>query len=165
MSIISPADISTLARPCYADTPVAMAAIIEAETMDIRPRLGTALYNALSEERCAMLLNGGDYTDSCGATRSFVGIKTALAYYAYARIVRQGGLAVTRYGVVRKEEEYSDNAPLNERMATYNECFALADEMLNGCLEYVTANASTFPEYEGCGRLKNNRIKYRIIGE
>lgn len=167
MSIITTQDISTLARPCYADEAVAQKAIEEAEIMDLRPRLGTALYNALSEERCEALLEGGTYTDECGKLRSFVGLKRALAYYAYARIVKMAGIVVTRFGVVKKEEEYSENAQLNERQALAGECFAMADDMLLGCLNYVANNETLFPEYEGeCGpRIKNNRVKYRIIGD
>lgn len=167
MSIITTQDISTLARPCYADAAVAQRAIEEAEMMDIRPRIGTALYNALEEDRCEALLEGGTYTDEYGKLRSFVGLKMALAYYAYSRIVKMAGLNVTRYGVVKKEEEYSENASIQERQALAGDCFSMADEMLLGCLEYVAANRAIFPEYEDkCGpRIKNNRVKYRIIGE
>lgn len=167
MSIITTSEITTLARPCYADSAVAQRAIDEAEIADIRPRIGTALYNALTDERCEILLNGGDYADERGKLHSFVGIKTALAYYAYARIVKQGGITVTRFGVVRKDDEYSESAALNDRLAVANDCFAMADEMLLGCLAYIAANPTTFPEVEAsCGpRMTNNRNKYRIIGK
>lgn len=56
------------------------------------------------------LLNGGYYQDCAGVKHRFVGIKTALAYFAYARFVRNHSTAVTPFGVVNKLGDESSNA-------------------------------------------------------
>lgn len=56
------------------------------------------------------LLNGGYYQDCNGVKHRFVGIKTALAYFAYARFVRNHSTAVTPFGVVNKLGDESSNA-------------------------------------------------------
>lgn len=59
------------------------------------------------------LLNGGYYTDRCGGLRHFEGIKTALAYLAYARLVRGQAAQVTPFGVVQKVGD--DSTPVDSR--------------------------------------------------
>lgn len=59
------------------------------------------------------LLNGGYYTGCDGVKRHFEGVKTALAYLAYARFVRNHSTNVTPYGVVTKIGE--DSTPVDAR--------------------------------------------------
>ena len=56
------------------------------------------------------LLNGGYYEDNNGVKCRFEGVKTALAYFAYARFIRNHPVAVTPFGVVSKLGDESSNA-------------------------------------------------------
>lgn len=64
--------------------------IRESENIDIKSALGDALFLDIKDhpEKYDILLNGGEYQSECSNKRSFVGLKSALAYYAYARIVK-----------------------------------------------------------------------------
>ena len=62
----------------------------------------------------ALLLTGGYYTDNCGSEQYFEGLCMALAYLAYARLLREHSLNVTAYGVVIKEGELSRPADIRD---------------------------------------------------
>lgn len=109
--------------------------IRETEELDIIPLLGVDEYRRLSEYSSAgfllgssvlgynslgggavgplltpeeqMLLDGGQYVDSCGCMRRFAGLKAAEAYLTFARFIRTHPLQVTPYGVVVKEGDDS----------------------------------------------------------
>lgn len=72
---------------------------------------------AVSDEE-AMLLKGGYYTDSCGVMQYFEGLCKALAYLAFARLVRGHSLNVTAFGVVIKEGDESTPADSREIAAS-----------------------------------------------
>ncbi len=64
--------------------------IRESEDIDLKSSLGDELLMdiRLNPEKYNDLLNGGEYKDKCGYKHTFSGLKTALAYYTYARIVK-----------------------------------------------------------------------------
>ncbi len=66
-----------------------------------------------------------------------MGIKTALAYYTYARIVKNGDLNVTRYGLMQKEDEYSSRPDIKEKVMAYNDAFSIADRYLKECVRFL----------------------------
>lgn len=74
----------------HIDTEKIEAYIRESENIDLKSALGDALFLDVKEhpENYSELLNGSSYTIECGGKRSFVGLKTTLAYYTYARIVK-----------------------------------------------------------------------------
>lgn len=72
-----------------------------------------ALYEGNLPTEEFKLLNGGYYTGCDGVKRHFEGVKTALAYLAYARFVRNHSTNVTPYGVVTKIGE--DSTPVDAR--------------------------------------------------
>ena len=98
-NLITYEEISQLARPCTTDRDMAEAMIAEAQRVELKPRLGDALYLKLiadePEERFKVLLEGGEWKSDCG-DNLLTGIKTALAYYALARIVRDGNIHAIR---------------------------------------------------------------------
>ena len=91
----------------HIDTEKIEAYIRESENIDLKSALGDALFLDVKEhpENYSELLNGSSYTIECGGKRSFVGLKTTLAYYTYARIVKNGDGNVTRFGFVNKDNE------------------------------------------------------------
>lgn len=138
--------------------------IRESEMIDLKSALGDALFLAVkaNPEQYDKLLNGGEYEVS-GEKRIFSGLKTTLAYYAYARVVKNGNGNVTRYGFVNKETEYSSNAEFKERNMAYNDAFSIADRLMKECLRYLIDIKE--PLYKGGGKMKANRTIYRIIGD
>lgn len=141
--------------------------IRESENIDIKSALGDALFLEVKEhpEKYNILLNGGEYDSECGVIQSFVGLKTALAYYTYARIVKNGDGNVTRFGFVNKESEYSSRQDIQEKVMAYNDTFSIADRYLKECVQYLNDCKNDFPLYNGGGKLKANRTVFRIIGE
>lgn len=82
------------------------------------------------------ILNGGYYTDASGDLCRVGGIKTALAYLAYARFVRNHDVNVTLYGVVAKYGE--DSTPVDARTvtATSQDAYKIGMEHLDSCVRY-----------------------------
>lgn len=112
-----------------------------------------------------LLLNGGAWVDSCGKLSYLVGLKTALAYYALARIVRDGNIQATTYGTVLKDDQHSSDPEKSERQRQYRELFAQADTHMAEIINFLTKNCSFFPEYTVKGKMRSNRMTVRVIGK
>lgn len=141
--------------------------IDESEQIDIKPRLGDALFLDIKRDpyEYDVLLNGGEYTDSKGQEKTFKGLVAALNYFTYARLVKNNDLNVASFANVYKESDYSSRVEHKEKVAAYNDAFTVADMYLQECLRYLNDNADKFPLYKGKGRMKANRVVYRVIGE
>ena len=167
-NLITYEEISHLARPCTTDEDMAAAMIAEAQRVEIKPRLGDALYLKLMEDtpedRFKVLLDGGVWEDRCGRNL-LTGIKTALAYYALARITRDGNIQATTYGAVVKDDQYSADPERTERQRQYRELFSQADIYMAEALHYLAQNRETFPEYKTCAKMRSNRMTIRTIGK
>ena len=165
--LITLQDINTLARPCTADADLADAFIAEAQRSDVRPRLGDAIYLQLAtagaNTQVQFLRDGGIWVDTDGRQHMLVGVKTALAYYALARITRDGNIQATRYGAVVKDENYSAEAENAERNRQYRELFAQADDYMTECLEYIDAHRDAFPDCRSTSKRTSNRMTIRVI--
>lgn len=167
-NLITLEDISLLARPCTADRDIADAFIAEAQRADIRPKLGDAAYLRLfAEDRTEtenLLLEGGRWTDG-DSQRLLVGIKTTLAYYALARILRDGSIQASRYGAVVKDSEYSDEAEGQEKNRQYRELFSQADAYMAEALAFVQSHSKEFPGYScsAPSAVNSNRMRIKII--
>ena len=197
-NLISYEEISQLARPCTTDIEMAEAMIAEAQRVEIKPRLGDALYlkilnpeeefiveggnaSAVSDtvidtdgdsqstisdlNPYKILLNGGQWVDSCGRRNLLTGVKTALAYYALARIIRDGNIQATTYAAVVKDDQYSADPERAERQRQYRELFSQADSYMAEALAYITRNCEAFPEYKVQGKMRSNRMTIKSIGK
>lgn len=166
--IITYEEISQLARPCTTDRDMAEAMIAEAQRVELKPRLGDALYMKLMaetvEERFSTLLGGGAWKNRAGDDCLLTGVKTALAYYTLARIVRDGNIQATTYGAAVKDDQYSADPERTERQRQYRELFAQADTYMAEVLHYLTQNCDTFPEYKAAGTMRSNRMTVKTIG-
>lgn len=164
--IIEPHEVNDLARPCSADESVIIRIIEETELLDIKPKLGDKLFLRLTTDvEFARLLEGGEYTDIDGETRVFAGLKRAVAYYAWARLVKTSVNNLTRFGYVVKNDDYSHQSEYKERQVAYNDAFSVADGYMKECLAYIQANPDIFSEYTLKGKVTSNRVKYKIIGD
>lgn len=167
-AIITISDISKLARPTYGDNDQDRACLHEAEMLDMQRVLGPSLYADLKDECLEpddTLMEGGTYTDGCGRKHVIAGVKRALAYYAYARIIRTGSQVQTRGGWVEKEGDYSELADARQREKSAQEMTDIADRYMNECLAYVY-ESDKWPDYENEAKNKVNNSRYnlRVIG-
>jgi len=87
--------------------------IIEAQNIELRECLGDALFYAVVENQddgiYKILIEGEDY-EYQNNTIYFDGLKPMLCYIAYARMIAQHGIKVTRYGLVKKTTQESEHA-------------------------------------------------------
>ena len=92
--LITTDEVSKLARTMsvHIDTEKIETYIRESENIDLKSALGDTLFLDVKDhpDNYSELLNGGSYNAKCGGKRFFVGLKTALAYYTYARMVKNG---------------------------------------------------------------------------
>lgn len=164
-AIITLSDINALARTCHADESIAASLIAEAERQDIKPKIGDALYLQITRDDVPAaydtLLDGGEWQQRDGTVRYLTGLRTALAYYAYARIIRDGNIQSTRFGAVIKTEDNSAESERAERQRQYREAFTTADGYMSEVMEYLSENAEAF----GYARktMRANRCTLRVI--
>lgn len=167
--LITTSEVATLSRgmSVHIDEDKIETYIRESESIDIKSALGDELYLDVKEhpEKYELLLDGGTYGDNRGEKKMFMGIKTALAYYTYARIVKNGDGNVTRYGFVQKEDEYSSRPDIKEKVMAYNDAFSIADRYLKECVLFLNEKNDEYPLYKGLGMMKVNRIKSKLIGD
>lgn len=170
--LITPEDVRALARNSSAqlDPREVSTYIEEAEQLDLKPAIGTALYlrllNDTGDTQDNMkLLYGGSYNTCCGDTAMYAGVRKALAYYVYGRIVKNGGRTATRFGFVDKRDEHSYQVDYKERLNMANDATLVADSYMKETLNYIESSG-LYPEYKACnGGMKNRRVTIKAIGE
>ncbi|MDE6500140.1 MAG: hypothetical protein K2K83_05490 [Rikenella sp.] len=164
--------------------------IDEAEKLDLLPAIGAELYQRfaslgqiavddcgapLSDEEGTpiyalregdlptaehKLLNGGYYTDGSGCKHQFEGLRTALAYLAYGRFVRNHAASVTPYGVVTKLGEDSTPADARTVASVASDATRIGQEHLAAALRYWQ---STGADGEECRKAPAARRKIVCI--
>ena len=118
-----------------------LAYITEAEMLNIKPVLGDKLFHKLLDESndendlYKKLLEGGTYNHD-EEKYSFVGLKTTIAYYVFAKNVMVGDYQSTRYGIVMKDGDYSSHISSAQRSACYNDTLEVANAYLQDCIDY-----------------------------
>ena len=100
------------------------------------------------------LLCGGYYEDCGGVKHRFEGIKTALAYFAYARFVRNHSTAVTPFGVVNKLGDESSNADSRQIAAVSADARRIGENYLTEAMKFWSI-------VESCRCRKNVRTHRR----
>ena len=162
--LITREDIDRECRPCNAQDALVDRCIEEAQNLDIIPAIGADWWLRVLDRNddavATLLWEGGIYQDTCGNAHIFAGLKKALLYYSYARIVRSNGGVSTRFDFVVKADQYSDSADLQAKVQAYNEAFANADTYKAQCLAYLNTS-------ETCCKRKmvNNRLSIKKIGQ
>ena len=161
--LITREDIDRECRPCNAQDALVDRCIEEAQNLDIIPAIGADWWLRVLDRNddavATLLWEGGIYRDTCGNVHIFAGLRKALLYYAYGRIVRSSGGVATRFDFVVKADQYSDSADLQAKVQAYNEAFANADTYKAQCLAYLNTS-------ETCCKRKmiNNRLSVKKIG-
>lgn len=183
--IITPEEVREYGRAMsqHVDKKVLEALIQETENMDIRPVLGVVFFQNLVEADrevpfIKLLLNGGYYPHIFDPTfdatfqqeaivldAHFQGLKSTVAYYVQAKLVKTNDNQITRFGVMQKDSEYGTRPSLAERNDQYNDLASIADQYLRDTLEYLNIYRERYPLFGCKGSIRNNRTIYRIIGE
>lgn len=159
-------------------------AIMEVMEMDVKSALGDALYIDLLEsapegtfdttfdgtftgeyEKYETLMQGGKYTTKCGNVKLFKGLKSAIAYYAYARLIELGVFELTRAGAVVKTGENSQRASSSQIAITTNRIYSTAGHYLRDCQAYLAHNREQFPLFTKGVGLRANRTRTIILGD
>lgn len=184
-TLITIEDVKTHIRPMskHLDDSRIAVYIDEAERLDLKPQIGESLFIDLKEfhnevspfDRTFdktfgadypdynLLLSGGIYKRSGNVYKEFAGLRTVLEYYVYARLVKNNNYTLTRFGFVNKDDQYSQQTDLKERLVSEKDARSVADTYLSDCIEYLRLNKDTFPAF-GVEKQKN-KLRISIIGE
>lgn len=152
-TLITPEEISTLARPCYADEEKALAYIVEAEQNNIKPAIGDDLFIQLKEGGQTFLLEGGIYERN-GKRYELNGIKKALAYFVISRLYESSTTELTRQGAVNRRSEYSDNADNSEIISVSRETYAIANRYMEEVEKYLGTDVKN----------TSQRVRFDLVG-
>lgn len=162
MHLLKPNEIAQYSRDMsiHMDEKRVNAFIREAENIDLKPTLGYLLEEIKNApEGFTLLLEGGEYTTSCGEIKTIVGLKAALAYYTYSRIIKSGDINLARFGAVYKEVGESSRLTEKERVIASNDAYSVANRYLQECVEYLGSDC------KNKRTIKSNRIIYKVIGD
>ena len=146
--LISVAGFRALARPTSAhlDEAEVNKYIEECEDIYIIPAIGLETFKLLLGDVSKgmdedTLLNGGEWSeDGCacggGKLRRCHGLRKALSYFVYARMIQNDGGIVTRTGFVKHNDEYATRDDDKNRVRKYNEVMQVAETYLSTSLDY-----------------------------
>lgn len=155
--LITPEEFKTLSRPVsvHLDNGDVQAYINECEQLYIIPAIGYGNFKAAVTETAwdstfddtftpDIVINGGEWTadkgnvcaEDDGKTQYCVGLKTALAYYVYAKIARSDGSIYSRAGFMRHEDQYAQHVD-DSKLKQYNDIMNIAEQYLGNCLKYL----------------------------
>lgn len=84
-------------------------AITDAEQLIVKAAIGEAnlaAIEALSDTDPVIV--GGNVADADGVQHYFVGMRRAISYIAFSRILAYDNIAATSYGTVQKKDEFSE---------------------------------------------------------
>jgi len=129
-----------------------------AQDLDLRPILGDGLYYDFMTEvfdtgddmysHYQSLLNGVSYSLN-GQTVYFDGLKPMLGLFTLARFVQNNPVHITRFGVVHKVVNQSENVDPQILRQVVNELRSDAMTYKNQVDTYLNQNQSTFTLYIG----------------
>lgn len=131
------------ARPTsvHLDEVEVMAFVREGQDMFIIPAIGYERFKQLTSDELtdeqAIMLNGGEWTNEKKSTLNVCkGIKSALAYYVYAKMLRSDGTLLSRAGSIRHDDQYAAHVD-DSKLKQYNDVMGVAEAYLSNTLEYI----------------------------
>lgn len=146
--------------------------IEECEDMYIVPAIGLEWFKRLlgdiekEMEQEYTLLNGGEWIDApCGCGDGVLkkchGIRKALAYFVYARMIQNDGSIMTRTGLMQHNDEYASRSDDRNRVRKYDEVMNVAEMYLSSVLAYlkhITGDCRV-------GKVRGTRLRITAIGD
>lgn len=169
--LIGAEELRELARPVsiHVEDGDVMAFISESEDLYIIPKIGYETFKRLTEtddnnlsDDDKTLLNGGEWTQTtdCGTTikQYCKGLKTALAYFVNAKMVRADGGIVARAGFMQPQDDYARHYD-DSKLKQYNDLMDIAENYLSSCLSFLN-------QKNGDGlQLRGSRCHIHAIGD
>lgn len=148
-NLITAAQVRVLCRPIsvHYESADIETYIGEAEQLDIKPILGEQMYIDLSEAQTGttlsdnqkLILDGGIYTvDS--RKYIFSGLKKAISYFVYSRLIRNSDGKLTRMGFVVKDTAESERPMLKEKLVAADDAAKTGNAYLNEVLQFIQLN-------------------------
>ena len=145
--IISVDEFLQLARPTskHIDQDDVIAYVREVEDRDVIPLIGYELYTTFVDavrdseipEAERILFIGGTYTGDCGCNpKVCAGLKKAVAYMAYAKLVAANGGIVTRSGYMQHDDTYATRMDDKNRANARRDVQNMAEFYFGQCVEY-----------------------------
>lgn len=113
-------------------------------------------------------VDGGELTSSYPNAKFCHGIEKTLAYYTYARMMRDDGAMVTRAGSIQHNDAYGTRLAQNEKHARYNDVMNAAELYLNSCLLFLAAIRKAEGDNTCCGektQIRGHRAHIHAIGK
>ena len=165
--ILQPNEVGLLSRPIskHIDNDKLAACIDEVERLEVKPMIGYTLIKELKyhPENHVILLKGGEYETLDGEVSDIAGLKKAIAYYVYARLLTMVDHNVTRYGLVNKENDDSNRVSWAEKNKEIQNAIETANCYMKEIVEYMR----NYPDkYSAFKVRKHPQVKkYKIIGE
>ncbi|WP_042372485.1 DUF6712 family protein [Bacteroides neonati] len=166
--LITKGDVLSLARPTsvHVDESDVDVFIDETEQLDIIPAIGCDLFldiqGNLSGPKYETLLMGGVYVGRDGKKHLFKGLKTAMAYYVYARLVKNDGRILSESGFLSHNDEYGEKVDDKQKYASYHDALNVGKRYLADVLNYLKTTNQTFDKR---AKVKNNGTRIIAIGE
>lgn len=147
--------------------------IEECEDVHIIPAVGLRTFQRLCGEDVIegtddhILLNGGEWEETgCGCgedgeLRRCYGLRKALAYFVYARMMQNDGSIMTRTGLMQHNDEYARRDDDKNRVRKYNEVMNIAEMYLSTCLEFIKHIGN------GCvtKKVRGTRVRIKAVGD
>lgn len=150
-----------------------MSFLDEAVTAYVLPVTGYTIYKeACSDDPISgmaqgfdksVFVNGGEWEQmsSCACdedgTQYCSGLKKALAYFAYARMMRADGAVVSRAGLMRHRDEYGDHVMTDKQ---YQDVMSMAEAYMGECAKYLKAYSLDTK----INRVPQTRARIKAIG-
>lgn len=174
-SLLTVGQFRELARPTslHLDEGEVSAFIREAEDAHIIPSVGYRNFKAAVDKedsvfdktfdtsfQSSIMLDGGEWTDKKGELRYCSGLRKALAYYTYAKLLRSDGAIITRSGTIRHRDEEADHEG-DDKLRRYNDTTSMAERYLSEVLEYLSEHRKD----KRAKPIKTTRARIRAIGD
>lgn len=154
-----------------------MAFVDECEQMYIIPAIGYGLFKRLVTADCQgmtaderIMLDGGEWQAEagggpcgCGARdgiRYCKGVRSALAYFVYAKMLMADGAIVARSGAMRHNDAYASHIDPT-KVKQYNDVMDVAESYLGGVAEFIKFKMAG----DGAKKVRGTRCKIHAIGD
>ncbi|MFA5419965.1 MAG: hypothetical protein WC341_16045 [Bacteroidales bacterium] len=138
----------------------------EARRLDLQPSLTAELLDKIDTDNTspltyALLRSGGTYVYE-SVTYTFAGLKKALSYFVYARLIKANPVNVTAFGVVNKSDPNSERTDYKMISNMANEAFNIGVAYLADCMDYI---GRTFPTQTKSSLSAGKKFSISPIGD
>lgn len=129
---------------------------------------GCYWYFNASDDNFLIASYDGDLLNEYPDAKFCHGIEKTIAYYTYARMMRDDGAMVTRAGSIQHNDAYGSRLAQNEKHARYNDVMNAAELYLNSCLLFLAAIRKAEGDNTCCGektQIRGHRAHIHAIGK